>query len=43
MLRGLFEPVEIVRILAKVDEVSAGIVGVRPRDNENRIVGSTFD
>jgi len=37
VLRGLFEPVEVVGILAEIDEVAARIVGVGPGDDEDLI------
>jgi hypothetical protein len=43
VLRCLFEPVEIIRVLAEVDEAAAGIVGVRPGYDQDRIVGPTFN
>ena len=43
MLRGLFDPVEVVWVFAKVDEVAGGVVGVGPRDDENGIIVSAFD
>ena len=42
MLRGLFQPVEIVGILAEVDEVAAWLVRVGPRHDENGIVVTAF-
>lgn len=43
VLGGFFEPIEIVRVLAKIDEVAGGIVRVRPGDYEDRVVGTTFN
>jgi len=43
VLRGLFEPVEVVGILAEIDEVAARIVGVGPGDDEDRVIVTTFN
>lgn len=43
VLRGLFEPVEIVRIFAKIDEVAGRLVRISPGNDEDRIISATFD
>jgi hypothetical protein len=43
VLRCFFKPVEVVGVLAEINEVAARVVRVGPGDDEHRVIMTTFN